>query len=123
MIIMTSQFKITESCIRPYEIVSVNSILVSDDIIDFIKDHTINGSVPQSVYQTLVLVCSDRSKVSQQKYQSLRVTDGEWERADLLPLRLKKSVLDPGKYVIIDGRHRYMAYILEGFDEVPAFVV
>lgn len=116
---MSSQFKLTSTCIRAYEIISLSSILVSDDMVEFIKERTVNGSVPQAVCQYPLLCRGDRSPVSQDKYQSLMAT--EWERADLLPIRLAKYDLEPCKYVIIDGRHRYMAYALAGFEEVPVF--
>ena len=113
-----SQFRITNSLTRTFTIVPTEKIMVSSDIRALVKELN-DGNVPQSL-NTQLLTAPTGSGVSRVKYNSL-IAHG-WLECDLVPLRVATSTLDPDRLTILDGRHRFIAYIVNGYTEVPVLI-
>lgn len=95
-----------------FHLINTKNIIISPDMQNLINNHCI----VQDPKMGPAVDHSFEFPVSEAKYTSLM---DSWNDCDIMPIYVTKK---DDKYSIIDGRHRYCAYIIHGYENIPVLV-
>jgi len=97
-----------------HNLLSTRSVIVTTDMLSLVFDTL--KKVPKTIDNSYLLP-ADIGRV--QPDRLFKVKRECWDTCKMHPISVIPSDKVPDKYVIQDGRHRFLVYILNGFDSIP----